>query len=81
MKFLPALYREKQSDFFGQKGMSWHVSVAIFRAEDGSLKHKTFNHIFGAVRQDWFAVASAIEHILKSIRVQMPGIEEGFFTK
>lgn len=38
MKFLPALYREKQSDFFGQKGMSWHVSVAIFRAEDGSLK-------------------------------------------
>uniref|UniRef100_A0A8W8NIJ4 C2H2-type domain-containing protein n=1 Tax=Magallana gigas TaxID=29159 RepID=A0A8W8NIJ4_MAGGI len=78
MKFLPALYREKQSDFFGQKGMSWHVSVAIFRAEDGSLKHKTFNHTFRAVRQDWFAVASAIEHILKSIRVQMPGIEEVF---
>jgi hypothetical protein len=41
MKFLPALYREKQSDFFGQKGMSWHVSVAIFRAEDRSLKVRT----------------------------------------
>lgn len=48
MKFLPAFYREKQSDFFGQKGMSWHVSVAIFRAEDGSLK------VFGLARHYLF---------------------------
>ncbi|XP_062571575.1 uncharacterized protein LOC134233610 [Saccostrea cucullata] len=78
MKFIPAMYREKQSDFFGQKGMSWHISVAVFRAEDGSLKHKTFTHIFGAVKQDWFAVASALEHILQTLRVQRPEVEEVF---
>lgn len=29
MKFLPLLHREKQSDWFGQKGISWHVTVGI----------------------------------------------------
>lgn len=43
VKCLPPLYREKQSDFFGQKGMSCHFSVAIFRAEDESLKVHIFS--------------------------------------
>ncbi|VDI74407.1 Hypothetical predicted protein, partial [Mytilus galloprovincialis] len=76
--FLPALFREKQSDFFGQKGMSWHVTAAIFKAEDGSLKHRTFTHLFGTVKQDWFAVASALEHTLNTIKEQMPQIQEVF---
>lgn len=38
MKFLPLLFREKQEEFFGQKGLNWHVTVGIFRCEDGSLK-------------------------------------------
>ena len=27
MKFMPVQYREAQSDFFGKRGLSWHVSV------------------------------------------------------
>lgn len=27
MKFMPCRYREAQSDFFGKRGISWHVSV------------------------------------------------------
>ena len=38
MKFLPLLHREKQSDWFGQKGISWHVAVGITKDLDGSLK-------------------------------------------
>lgn len=38
MKFLPALYREKMTDFFGQKGLSWHVAVVIFKDPENSLK-------------------------------------------
>lgn len=35
MKFLPIHYREKQSDWFGQRGKNWHVIVCIFKdAED-----------------------------------------------
>ena len=31
MKFLPLLYRQKQSHWFGQKGLNWHVCVCIFK--------------------------------------------------
>jgi hypothetical protein len=29
MKFLPQKYRESQSDWFGKRGISWHISVAV----------------------------------------------------
>lgn len=29
MKFLPIQYREKMEDFFGKRGLSWHVSAVI----------------------------------------------------
>ncbi|CAC5417586.1 unnamed protein product [Mytilus coruscus] len=78
MKFLPMHYREKQSDFFGQKGLNWHVSVAIVKPENTTLQHKTYVHLFDGVRQDWFAVASIIENTLMTIKKQMPNIEEVF---
>lgn len=35
MKFLPIHYREKQSDWFGQRGKNWHIIVCILKdAED-----------------------------------------------
>ncbi|VDI58240.1 Hypothetical predicted protein, partial [Mytilus galloprovincialis] len=78
MKFLPMRYREKQSDFFGQKGLNWHVSVAIVKPENATLQHKTYVHLFDGVRQDWFAVASIIENTVMTIKKQMPNIEEIF---
>lgn len=46
MKFLPLLYRQKQSDWFGQKGLNWHVCVCIFRQDSDvkvRLKHVSFS--------------------------------------
>ena len=31
MKFIPLYYREKMTQWYGKKGISWHVSVVIFR--------------------------------------------------
>ena len=33
MKFLPRKYRESQTDWFGKRGISGHITVAIHRAE------------------------------------------------
>jgi hypothetical protein len=43
MKFLPMSFREKQSDWFGQKGISWHVSVCIYPEDGSKLKVQVLN--------------------------------------
>ena len=44
MKFMPVQYREAQSDFFGKRGLSWHVSVCD-RKVGGKPESQTFIHI------------------------------------
>ena len=43
MKFLPVKYRETQADWFGKRGISWHISVVVRKATTGSLNIK---HLF-----------------------------------
>lgn len=35
MKFIPQRYRESQQDWFGKRGMSWHIAV-VFRQIEGT---------------------------------------------
>jgi hypothetical protein len=37
MKFIPQMYRESQSDWFGKQGISWHISVVYCR-DQGELQ-------------------------------------------
>lgn len=32
MKYLPRRFREAQQDWFGKKGISWHVTVAVMKS-------------------------------------------------
>ena len=55
MKFLQLKYREKQSDWYGQKGMSWHVSSAVSRKPGSDeLLVTSYVHLFDSSSQDWF---------------------------
>ena len=38
MKFLPTSYRETQRDWFGKKGKSWHITVAILRQDNENME-------------------------------------------
>ena len=69
MKFLQIRFREKQSDWYGKRGLSWHVSSVISRdGSTGELKVTSFAHLFDQCTQDWFAVASIIEHLLNYLK-------------
>ena len=54
MKFLQLKYREKQSDWFGKRGLSWHISTVITRDPnlEGRLELWSYAHLFYACRQD-----------------------------
>jgi hypothetical protein len=73
MKFLPTRYCEKQSQWFGKRGLSWHISCVIFKV-DGKLRTQSFVHLFDNSSQDWYAVLSIVEHILKTLQDQNPNI-------
>lgn len=38
MKFLPTSFRETQRDWFGKKGKSWHVTVAVTKIDNDEIE-------------------------------------------
>ncbi|XP_063418195.1 uncharacterized protein LOC134700982 [Mytilus trossulus] len=78
MKFLPLLFREKQSDWFGQKGLNWHVTVCVFKDYENQLKHRTYVHVMDGVKQDWYSVACMLQHVLLALKKQQPTVTTAF---
>ncbi|KAK3734708.1 hypothetical protein QZH41_011296 [Actinostola sp. cb2023] len=75
MKFLQIKYREKQSDWFGKRGLSWHISTVITKnVSTGSVELKSYAHLFDSCQQDWYAVCSIIENTLKAVKKEHPQI-------
>ena len=53
MKFLQIKYREKQSEWFGKRGINWHVSCVILKnIADDSLQVQAYVHLFDSCAQD-----------------------------
>jgi len=76
MKFLQMKFREKQSDWFGKRGISWHISTVISRDADGEdIELRNYAHLVdGSCQQDWFAVCSVVEHLLGIIKATKPTV-------
>ena len=66
MKFTQRRFREKQSDWYAKRGMSWHVSSVITRdLETNRLEVCTYAHLMDSCTQDWFSVLSLLENLLQ----------------
>ena len=71
MKFLPAQYRETQAEFFGKRGISWHLTVCQSK-QGGELVAQTFVHIIESGLQDSHTVVTLMEHVLKTLKHEHP---------
>lgn len=79
MKFLQLKYREKQSEWFGKRGINWHVSCVITRnATDNGLEIATYVHLFDSCSQDWYTVWAILEHLLNIIKENKPRVNQIF---
>lgn len=74
MKYLPKKYRESQTDWFGKRGIPWHITVAITRDSDGKMQMLTFVHIFKSCTQDSSSVLAVIEDVFKQMKAVTPQI-------
>ncbi|KAK3745379.1 hypothetical protein QZH41_001409 [Actinostola sp. cb2023] len=80
MKFIQMKYREKQSEWFGKRGISWHVSTVISKQEaSNNVEVQTYVHLVDQCQQDWFAVCSIFENLLKNVLESKPSIDCIFF--
>ena len=81
MQFLQMKYREKQTDWFGKRGLSWHISSVVSKSEDGVTEVVAYAHLFDSCTQDWFAVVSIIEHLLSFIKKERLSLERVFYVQ
>ena len=77
MKFLPQRYREKQSQWFGKRGLNWHISSVISKRE-GKLRTQSFVHLFDSSNQDWYSVCAILENLLKTLKKENPNISKAY---
>ncbi|CAB4041165.1 Hypothetical predicted protein, partial [Paramuricea clavata] len=69
MKFLPAQYRKTQAEFFGKRGISWHLTVCQSN-NGGEIVAQTFVHIIESGVQDSNTVVSVMEHVLQTLKCE-----------
>ena len=77
MKFLQLRYRD-WFDWFGKRGLSWHISAVITGDLDvsGKLEMQSYSHLFDACQQDWVAVSSILENTLGELKAKKPHITQ-----
>ena len=79
MKFLPRKYRESQTDWFGKRGISWHVTVAVRKGSDGNCVTPTFCHVFKSCSQDSCAVLAVMSDVLEELKIIMPQLQSVYY--
>lgn len=80
MKFLPQKYRESQSDWFGKRGISWHISV-VARKIKQCFQHQAFVHVLENCKQDSYTVVRIIEHTLRTLKHEHPELTTAFLRQ
>ena len=80
MKFLPQMYRESQTDWFGKREISWHISV-VYRRALGQLESQGFIHIVQSCSQDSSAVITIMQNVLHTLATENPSISKAFFRQ
>ena len=82
MKFLPRKYRESQTDWFGKRGISWHLTVATRRmAPDQDLEMMTFSHVFQSCHQDSPAVQAVMTDVIGKLKQVMPTLRTVYYRQ
>lgn len=74
IKFIPRKYCESQSDWFGKRGPSWHISVATRKQED-HIQAQTIVHVFQKSSQDSLYILAIIDDIMQKLKAVMPNLK------
>lgn len=70
MKFLPRKFREGQTDWFGKRGINWHIAVCATKDND-SYNLETYVHILDSQSpQDSKLTSALIVDVVKDVAIR-----------
>lgn len=78
MKFLPSSGREPQSDFYGKRGIPWHISYAYIKKNENDYATRTYVHVFDTTPQDSQMVTAILVDVLKRVRKEISRINAAY---
>ena len=70
MKFLQLHFCEKQNDWYGKRGISWHITSVITQSKPDTIGVASYAYLFDQCTQDWFAVTSVIEDVITQLKTK-----------
>ena len=74
-KWLSAVFREAQSDFFGKTGIPWHGTMFYFPATDGSIEIEYIDVVMAADgKEDGVATFAAFELSVQKFKEAHPHV-------
>ena len=76
MKYLPKKFRESQTDWFGKRGLPWHITVAMRKGNDGKIEMMTFVHLFETCNQDSSVVLVILNDVFRRLKDVMPHLSQ-----
>ena len=77
MKFQCQTFGEKQSEWFGKRGLSWQVSSVVLKQAEEPMVI-TYTHMFDTCTQECFTVASILENLLLTLKMENPSLSKAF---
>ena len=80
MKFLQMKYREKQSEWFAKRGLSWHISSVISKDQE-TRKAKVLSMpilLLDSCCQDWKCGCTILENLFQNFKVNFPNVKQEF---
>ena len=81
MKFLPRKYRESQTDLFGKRGLSWHITVAMYKSDNSEIHTMTFIHVFQSCKQDNCTTLSIMKDVVHKLKEELPKLEIVYYRQ
>ena len=81
MKFLPRKYRESQTDWFGKRGLSWHITVAMYKSDNSEIHTMTFIHVFQSCKQDNCTTLSIMKDVVHKLKEELPKLEIVYYRQ
>ena len=76
-----SVFRESQTDWYGKRGIPWHIAVAMRRVPGGEMEMMSFVHLFESCNQDSCAVLAILNDVFGQLKGIMPQLKSVYLRQ